>query len=82
MRIARTQVESVCSDSMLSPQQKRQRIHQIRSEAHEQAAGLLSEQQREAMKACGEHQGGGGRGAAMSNPCPNLGSAESPDAKP
>ena len=71
----RSQVQSICSDSSLSVQQKREKIRQLREQAHQQVEGLISPSQQEALKACqqeraaarggqagGAHPGGGGVG--------------------
>ena len=65
----RSQVQAVCNDSSLSPQQKRQKIHRLREQAHQEAAALMTPQQAEALKACRQQRaaargerGGGGRG--------------------
>lgn len=60
---SRAQIETVCSDSSLSPQQKEQKIHQLREESRKQLAGLLNPQQEQALKSCRQQRGGGeGRG--------------------
>lgn len=65
----RSQVQSVCNDSSLTPQQKREKIHQLREQAHQEIASLMTPQQAEAWKACREQRAaargersGGGRG--------------------
>jgi hypothetical protein len=73
----RSQVQSVCSDSSLSVQQKREEIRQLREQARQQIEGLISPSQQEALKACQQeragargghvHPGGGGMG-----PCGEL----------
>jgi hypothetical protein len=84
-RETRSQVEAVCADNALTPQQKRQRIREIRQEARQRAEALISPQQQEALQSCqkeraanhppapGLHKGGGGTG-----PCGEL----LPPAKP
>lgn len=65
----RSQIASVCNDSSLSQQQKRQQAHQLNEQAREQIRGLLTEQQAQAFLACREARGGhmgAGRGAG---PC-------------
>ena len=47
----RSQVQSVCNDSSLNEQQKREKIREIRQQSHQQIEGLVSPQQ-EALKAC------------------------------
>jgi len=59
-----SQVESVCSDSSLTPQQKQQKIRQLHQEAQQQMGGLATPQQEQALKSCrasrgeGPHMGG------------------------
>jgi hypothetical protein len=79
----RSQVQSVCSDSSLSVQQKREKIRQLREQAHQQMEGLISPSQQQGLKACqqeragargghgGGHPGGGGAG-----PCGELASGK------
>ncbi len=63
-----SQVQSVCSNSSLSPQQKQAQVRQIREQAQKEMQNLVSPQQQEALKACreqrgeqhGEQRGGGG----------------------
>jgi hypothetical protein len=72
------QVQSVCSDSSLSPQQKREKIRQLREQAHQQVEGLISASQQQALRACqqeraaarGVHAGGMHSGNAV--PCGEL----------
>lgn len=54
----RSQVQSVCANSSLSPQQKREQIRQIREQARKQMEALITPQQQEALKACREQHGG------------------------
>jgi len=59
---ARSQVQAVCHDSSLSPQQKREKIRQLREQARNEAEALLTPQQQEALRACREqHVAGRGR---------------------
>jgi hypothetical protein len=53
------QVGSVCSDSSLTPQEKQEKIHQLREEAQQQTQGLISPQQEQALKSCREQRGEG-----------------------
>jgi hypothetical protein len=76
----RSQVESVCSDSALSPQQKQQKIHQLHEEAQKQVGALITPQQEQALKSCREKQGeaphmGGGHGAG---PCGEMAAGNKP----
>jgi hypothetical protein len=80
-RQARQQVESVCANSSLSMQQKRQEIQQIRERERQEIEGIISPTQQEAMRSCelqrhpahsGGHAGGGG------GPCGELSAAPRP----
>src|SRR5437870_4881819 len=51
-RSQRSQVQSVCNDSSLNEQQKREKIREIRQQSHQQIEALISPQQQEALKAC------------------------------
>ncbi|HWX91356.1 MAG TPA: hypothetical protein VNY29_01895 [Terriglobales bacterium] len=48
----RTQVESVCADSSLTPQQKHQKIKELRQQARQQIDAIITAQQQEELKAC------------------------------
>jgi len=48
----RTQVESVCADSSLTPQQKHQKIKELRQQARQQIDAIITPQQQEELKAC------------------------------
>jgi len=52
-----SQVESVCSDSSLTPQQKQQKIHQLHEEAQKQIGGLITPQQEQERKSCRASRG-------------------------
>jgi len=71
----RAEIQSVCNDSALTPQQKREKIRQLHQQARQQIEGLITPQQQEALKACQQQRaaahpprtgpgmhGGGGRG--------------------
>jgi len=64
----RSQVESVCNDSSLTPQQKQQQIRQIREQAHAQMNALVSPQQEQELRSCRAQ-----RGEAISAPHHGLG---------
>lgn len=49
---ARAQVQSVCADSALNEQQKKEKIHEIRQQAHQEAEALITPEQQEAFKSC------------------------------
>ena len=60
---ARAEVESVCANSSLTLQQKREEIRTIHEREKQQANALVTPQQEEALKACQESRGhGGGHG--------------------
>jgi hypothetical protein len=48
----RAQVESVCADSALTPQQKHQKIKELRQQARQQIDAIITPQQQEELKAC------------------------------
>lgn len=77
-RTTHSQVESVCVDSSLTQQQKREKIRQIHEQARQQEQALASPQQMESLRECqaqrnaghpsvGVHHGGSGSG-----PCGEL----------
>jgi hypothetical protein len=84
-RITRGEIQSVCNDSSLTPEQKREKIRQLHQQARQQMQGLITPQQKEAMKACqqqraaahppnsglGKHVGGRG-------PCGEMASNANP----
>lgn len=76
----RGEIQSVCANSSLTPQQRREQIRAIRQRKRQQIDALISPQQREALKACQESRakghpgpggfhGGGGHGEG---PCGEL----------
>ena len=77
-----SQVESVCSDSSLTPQQKQQKIHQLHEEAQKQVGGLISPQQEQALKSCragrGEGPHVGGVHGSGAGPCGEMTSGNKP----
>jgi hypothetical protein len=67
MRSTRQEVESVCSDSSLSPSEKQQKVQLLRTQARQQMESMVTPQQLQAFESCqqqhGEHRGGmGARG--------------------
>ncbi len=74
----RSQVESVCSDSSLTPQQKHQKIMQLHQQARQQIDSIISPSQRQAIASCrgsrGGHMGGGHHGGFghHGGPCGEL----------
>jgi hypothetical protein len=55
----RAEIQSVCSNSSLTPQQRREQIRSIRERSRQQMEALVSPQQREALKACQQSRGKG-----------------------
>jgi hypothetical protein len=76
-----SQVGSVCSDSSLNPQQKRQKIHQLHQEAQQQIEALVNAQQLEALRNCRE-QRGAVVGAHLGNPCSSTPTYAAPTTTP
>jgi len=66
-RNMQAEIQSVCNDSSLPPEQKREKIRQLHRQAHQRMEGLISPQQREALKACQQQR------AAAHPPHPGLG---------
>jgi periplasmic protein CpxP/Spy len=67
-RDTRSQVEAVCSNSSLTPQQKHQQAREIHQQARQKMDGLVTPEQEKALTSCqqqrgGNHSGGGGGGA-------------------
>jgi len=56
-RDTHSQVESVCADSSLTPQQKKEKIHEIRQEGKQKTEGLIGQQQLEQLQACQKERG-------------------------
>jgi len=77
-----SQVESVCSDSSLTPQQKQQKIRQLHQEAQKQVMGLITSQQEQALKSCrasrGEGPQMGGMHGVGGGPCGEMASGNKP----
>ena len=63
-RQAHSEIESVCANSSLSAQQKRQQIQQIHERVKQQVEGIISPSQQEAMKSCQQSRNGAGHGGA------------------
>jgi periplasmic protein CpxP/Spy len=69
----RQQAESIKNDSSLTPEQKRDKLRQLRQSTHQQIVGVLTpEQQQQLQKLRGEHKGRGGKHGAA--PAPPSGS--------
>jgi hypothetical protein len=73
----RAQVQSVCSDSSLTQQQKHEKIHVLREQAHHESEAMMTPAQRQSIAGCrgqrGEGGGGGhgahGGGGGGADPC-------------
>jgi hypothetical protein len=74
-----SQIEAVCTDFSLTPQQKQQKIQQLHQEAQKQVGGLITPQQEAAIKSCRESRGEGLHmgGAHAGGPCGETTSAGS-----
>jgi hypothetical protein len=74
----RAEIQSVCANSSLSLQQKRQQIRQIHERQRQEIDGIISISQQEAMKSCqesrhgGGHGGGGHVGGGHGGPCGEM----------
>jgi Spy/CpxP family protein refolding chaperone len=68
-----SQVQSVCADTSLSDQQKREKIRDIRKAGHQQMEALLTPEQRSQLESCRasqpHHGGGQGGPHAGGGPC-------------
>jgi Spy/CpxP family protein refolding chaperone len=51
-RETRTQVEGVCANSSLTPEEKHQQLKEIHQQAHEKMDGIITADQQKAMTAC------------------------------
>jgi hypothetical protein len=70
-RDTRSQVEAVCANSSLTPQQKQQQAHEIRQQARQKMEGLITPEQEKTLTACQQergmnHAGGGTQSGAHS----------------
>jgi hypothetical protein len=66
-RETHSQIESVCSNSSLSPQEKHEQVHQLREQTHQKIESLITPEQDKALESCRqergmEHQGMRGEG--------------------
>jgi hypothetical protein len=62
---AHSEIENVCSNTSLTPQQKQQQVREIREKAMQKREGLLTADQQKALMTCqqarsGNHPAGGG----------------------
>jgi hypothetical protein len=63
-REAHSQIQGVCSNTSLTPQQKQQQVQQIHQQTHEKIGGLITPDQEKELLACKQQQQGGGGGHA------------------
>jgi Spy/CpxP family protein refolding chaperone len=93
-RETRAQVEAVCANSSLTPQQRQQQIRQIREEAKQRMEALVSPEQQEALRACqqeraaahppatgGQHHGGTGPCGELPETHPTVQPGQPPNSK-
>ena len=59
-----SQVQSVCADTSLTPQQKSQKIREIHQEAKQKMSGLISEEQQQQLESCRKQRAGNNPAAA------------------
>src|SRR5271156_2377627 len=64
-RDTRSQIEAVCSNSSLTPQQKHQQVKDLRLQARQKMDGLVTPEQEKSLTSCQQqrgfsHPGGGG----------------------
>lgn len=84
-REAHAQVEGVCSNTALTPQQKHQQVREIHGQALQKMSGLVTPDQRKALLECREeeraanHPNAGGRGAGG---CGGMQNEARPDGNP
>lgn len=64
-RETRSQVEAVCSNSSLTPQQKREQVREIRQQGRQKMEGLVTPEQEKALTACQQEHGMGHPGGGM-----------------
>jgi len=64
-RDARSQVEAVCSNSSLTPQQRGQQAREIREKAMQKRDSLMTADQSKALTACQQARGGNQSGGGM-----------------
>ncbi|HEV2396833.1 MAG TPA: hypothetical protein VGS27_07830 [Candidatus Sulfotelmatobacter sp.] len=80
---ARSQVQNVCANTSLTPQQKRQQVHEIHQQAHQKIEGIITPEEQKTLNACrqqhGDHHpgnfegvGGGCGGPRGANTSPNA----------
>jgi hypothetical protein len=85
-RDAHSQVENVCQNSSLTPQQKQEQVREIRQQAEQKLDALITSEQQSALHACQQQRGMNGSShpgsshlgyrRSGSGPCGNLGSPQ------
>jgi len=79
----RAEVEAVCAETSLTPQQRQQKIRQIHEQSKHEMDALVTPQQMEELKSCqmsrshGGGQGGGHPGVGGHGPCGEMPPAKS-----
>jgi len=74
-RDAHSQVQAVCSNTSLTPQQKRQQVREIRQQAKQKRESLITPDQERALQACQQARNGGhpnGMHQGMGDGCGDL----------
>lgn len=62
---AHSQIENVCSNTSLTPQQKHQQVQEIHQQTRQKIGGLITPEQEKELVACWQqHQGGGNHAPA------------------
>ena len=83
-----SQVQSVCSNTSLSPEQKRQQVQEIRQQAHQKMEGLITPDQQKKLTACRQERGeqhpgmGGGFGGPAGGGCGEWQGGKRPNGTP
>jgi hypothetical protein len=53
----RSQIESVCSNSSLTPKEKMQQVREIRQQSQQKMSGLMTSEQQSALTSCQQSRG-------------------------
>ena len=72
-RKTKAEVEAVCAETSLTPQQRQQKIRQIHEQAKQEMDALVSPQQLEAMKSCQMSRNHGGGHPVAGHPVAGAG---------
>lgn len=59
-REAHSQIEGVCSNTSLTPEQRQQQVQEIHQQTHQKIGGLITPEQEKELMACKQQQQGGG----------------------